>query len=248
MLSRSRVKKIVPMLWIACLVACAAACLAVSSPAGAQSSGAASGAGGASWTEGIQYFRIDPAQPTGLPAGKLEVTEVFSYGCPFCDRFVPTMRALVASLPANVQVDYLPASFATAEDFPMFQRAYFTAQILGVAERTHDAMFAAVWHTGELSIYDPRTNGLKNPLPGIADAARFYQRHAGVPVARFIAASRSFAVDAKVANGDALVRAYRIAGTPSIIVNGKYRVNLEALHGSGELIQLVTWLVKQESR
>jgi protein dithiol oxidoreductase (disulfide-forming) len=200
------------------------------------------------WTEGIQYVRIDPAQPTGLPADRVELTEVFSYGCPYCARFQPAMQALVAGLPPDVQVDYLPAGFAAAEDFPMFERAYFTAQMLGVAARTHAAMFDAVWRTGELSIYDPRTNRLKSPLPGIADAARFYQRHAGVPVARFLAVAHSAAVNTRIEHADALVRAYRIAGTPSIIVNGEYRVNLQALHGNGQLIGLVRWLVTQAKR
>lgn len=200
------------------------------------------------WAEGIEYFDVVPAQPSGAPPGKGEVTEVFSYACPYCARFVPTMHALVGSLPASVQVDYLPADFSSVEDFPMFQRAYFTAQILGVAARTHDAMFDAVWRTGELSIYDPRTNRLKEPLPSIEDAAQFYQHHAGVPVRRFLATAHSLAVDEKIADGNALIRAYRVPGTPCIIVDGKYRVNMEAMRSSGELIELVDWLVKQDSR
>lgn len=227
---------------------CTLLCLVLGAVVPASAQPSSSTPAGGSWTEGIEYFNIVPAQPTGLPAGKVEVTEVFSYGCPYCARFVPTMHALVASLPAQVQVDYLPAGFSPAEDFPMFQRAYFTAQTLGVAARTHDAMFDAVWSTGELAIYDPRTNRLKKPLPGIRDAAQFYQRHAGVPMSKFLAVAHSSAVEQKIANADVLVRAYRIAGTPSIIVNGKYRVNMQAMHSTGELIQLVGWLVEQESR
>jgi protein dithiol oxidoreductase (disulfide-forming) len=231
-------KILVPIGWVVCLLVA----LSTVSTASAQAPAAET------WTEGIQYFRVVPAQSTNPPAGKVEVTEVFSYGCPYCARFVPTMHALVASLPANVQVDYLPAGFSSAEDFPMFQRAYFTAQMLGVAAQTHDAMFDAVWGSGELSIYDPTTNRLKNPLPSIADAAQFYQRHAGVPVPKFLAAARSAAIEEKIANGDALVRAYRVPGTPCIIVDGQYRVNMEAMHSTDELIQLVNWLVKQRSR
>src|SRR5580692_7094109 len=114
------------------------------------------------WSEGVNYFLIVPARPTSLPAGKVEVTEVFSYACPACNIFVPTMHKLKASLPPNAVLDYLPASFNPSEDWPVFQLAYLTAQTLGVADKTHDAMFVAVWQTGELAVIDPATQGIKS--------------------------------------------------------------------------------------
>jgi thiol:disulfide interchange protein DsbA len=81
----------------------------------------------------------------------------------------------------------------------MFQLAYLTAQNLGVADQTHDAMFKAVWQTNELAVIDPATRGIKSRLPTIEDAAKFYKTQAGVPIDKFLAASKSFAVDVKVA-------------------------------------------------
>ena len=199
------------------------------------------------WTEGVQYSRIQPAQLTGLPPGKVEVTEVFSYGCPYCNAFVPTADALKDSLPSNAQMDYLPASFSPAEDFPMFQRAFFTAKALGVAERMHDAMFDAVWKTGDLAVVNLRTHELRHPLPSMADVAAFYQRKTGIPAPKFIATAQSFWVDSQISNCERLLRAYLVEETPCIIVNGKYRVNMQALRSPGELIRLVDWLVVQES-
>ncbi|MGH8255346.1 MAG: thiol:disulfide interchange protein DsbA/DsbL [Steroidobacteraceae bacterium] len=201
------------------------------------------------WTEGVQFSRVQPSQPTGLPAGTVEVTEVFSYACPYCNQFQPTMHALIASLPANVRVNYLPASFSPAEDFPMFQRAYYTALALGVAAKNHDAMFDAVWKSGELAVVNLRTDRLKNPLPSINDVARFYQRRAHIPISRFLATAQSFWVDLQIKNCDRLVKDYQVPGTPCIIVNGKYRVNMDAVgNNPKELIELVNWLVKQESQ
>jgi thiol:disulfide interchange protein DsbA len=134
---------------------------------------------GATWTEGVNYFLVAPARPTSLPAGKVEVTEVFSYACPACNIFQPTMHKLKQSLPANAVLDYLPAAFNTVEDWPMFQLAYCTAQVLGIDQQTHDAMFDAVWKGGDLSIIDPSTKGLKSRMPTIEDAAKFYSQHAG---------------------------------------------------------------------
>ncbi len=91
---------------------------------------------------------------------------------------------------------FLPAAFKADEDWPMFQRAYFAAQSLGIARRTHQAVFDAVWKTGELAIVDPSTNLLKRPLPSIEDAARFSARLTGISPATLLAAARSFGVEA----------------------------------------------------
>jgi len=200
------------------------------------------------WTEGVNYFLVEPARPTSLPRGKVEVTEVFSYACPACNLFQPTMHKLKHSLPPDAVVDYIPAAFNPSEDWPMFQLAYCTAQVLGVAEQTHDAMFEAVWTTGELGVVDPTTNAIKPRLPSIEDAARFYNKRAGVPVEKFLATAKSFAVDVKVRSDEDLVRAYRVDRTPTIIVNGKYRLHVESAGGTEQLIELVKWLVAKESK
>jgi thiol:disulfide interchange protein DsbA len=200
------------------------------------------------WTEGVNYFLVAPARPTSLPAGKVEVTEVFSYACPACNIFQPTMHKLKQSLPANAVVDYLPAAFNTSEDWPMFQLAYCTAQVLGIDQQTHEAMFDAVWKGGDLSVIDPATRNIKSRMPTIEDAAKFYNQHAGVAVDKFVAAAKSFSVDLKVRTTEDLVRAYRVDRTPTIIVNGKYRLFVDSAGGPDQLIELVKYLVAKESK
>src|SRR5271168_3418358 len=191
------------------------------------------------WTEGVNYFLVQPARTPSVPPGKIEVTEAFSYACPACNIFQPTMHKLKQSLPANAVLDYLPAAFNTAEDWPMFQLAYCTAQVLGIDQQTHEAMFDAVWKGGDLSVIDPSTKGLKSRMPTIEDAAKFYNQHAGVPVDKFVATSRSFAVDLKVRTAQDLIMAYRVDRTPTLVVNGKYRLVLESAGGNDQLIDLV---------
>jgi thiol:disulfide interchange protein DsbA len=200
------------------------------------------------WTEGTNYFPVIPAQHTNVPAGKIEVAEIFSYACPYCAQFNPLIQQLRKSLSANAQLVFVPASFNPSEDWPMFQRATCTAQVLGILDKTHDAMFDAVWKTGELAISDPKTHVLKNPLPTIEDAARYYNRISGIAVDQFLAASKSFSVDAAMRRSDALVLAYHIDGTPSLVVNGKYRITGESAGGMQQMIELAKWLVAKESQ
>ena len=199
------------------------------------------------WTEGKNYFRIDTPQRTSVAPGKVEVMEVFSYACPACNAFQPIMQELKKSLPPNAQVVYLPASFVPAEDWPVFQRAYFAADALGVAAKTHDAMFNAVWTTGELAVSDPTTHRIKNPLPSIEDIARFYSRTAGVPADKFLAMAKSFTVDAKMKQADAQIGAVQALSTPTLIVNGKYRLDTNSAGSYDRLVQLVKYLVAKES-
>jgi protein dithiol oxidoreductase (disulfide-forming) len=162
--------------------------------------------------------------------------------------FQPTMQQLKKTLPPNAVVDYLHAAFNTAEDWPMFQLAFITAQALGVEEQTHDAMYDAVWKGGDLSVIDTSTRGLKSHMPTIEDAAKFYNQRAGVPVEKFLATAKSFSVDIKVRTANDLIMAYRVDGTPTIIVNGKYRLGIASAGGTEQLIELVKYLVAKESK
>ena len=198
------------------------------------------------WVEGKNYFLIAQPQPTNLPKGKVLVTEVFSYACPACNQFRPYMQKLVKSLPPNAVLDYIPASFTPAEDWPMFQLAYVTAQTLGIANMTHEAMYDAVWTTGELATTDGNT--LKSHMPTIEDAARFYQKQAGVPAAKFLETAKSFGVDTQVRHDEDLMKAYGIDRTPTLIVNGKYRVTVQEAGGPAQMVDVVNFLVHKESQ
>lgn len=205
------------------------------------------GAAPAHWVEGTNYVVLHQAQPTTVPAGKVEVMEVFSYACPFCNKFQPVVHQLERNLPSNAQMVFLPAAFNSSEDWPMFQQAYLTAESLGIAKRTHQAMYDAVWKTGQLAIVDQSTNQLKRPLPSIEDAARCYSQLTGVSPQTFLAAARSFGVATKMREADAQIMSMEVPGTPCIVVDGKYRINMDSLSSPDDLIPLVKFLIAKAS-
>jgi thiol:disulfide interchange protein DsbA len=208
---------------------------------------AAGPAAAADWVEGQNYEVLRNPQPTSVPAGKVEVTEVFSYACPACNAFYPTVDKLRASLPPDAVLDFVSAAFIPSEDWPMFQRAYYTALLLGLVNpRTHDAMFNAVWKTGELAVADPRTDRLIQPPPSIEDAAKFYAHEAGVDAQKFIAAANSFGVVTRMHEADQYIKDCQVDQTPTIIVNGKYRLTPQTAGGYTQLIELVKYLVAKE--
>jgi thiol:disulfide interchange protein DsbA len=199
------------------------------------------------FNEGTDYIRVHPVQRTTVPAGKVEVLEVFSYACPACNQFQPVIEQLKKQLPANAQMAFLHASFKPEESWPVFQRAYFAAQSLGIAEKTHQAIYDAIWKTGELGIVDPNSGRLKRQQPTINDVAKCYERLTGVKQAAFLAAANSAATDTKMRQADAQIEAMRVPGTPCIVINGKYRVNLDSVRSVDQLVDMVKFLVAQES-
>jgi protein dithiol oxidoreductase (disulfide-forming) len=199
------------------------------------------------WVEGKHYFLVQPTQRTQVPAGKIEVAEAFSYGCPACARFHPIAEQLKSALPANAELVYVPASFNAAESWPLFQRAFLTAQALGVLEKTHSAMLDAVWKTGELAVVDQKSGKLKQPQPTLEQVAAFYQRSGGIPQQKFLDTAKSFSVEGAIKRADAWIRACRVDQTPSFVVNGKYRVHTGSAGGVQQLLDLIDWLVAKES-
>ncbi|MEO8779375.1 MAG: thiol:disulfide interchange protein DsbA/DsbL [Rhodanobacter sp.] len=199
------------------------------------------------WVAGKNYFVIDPAQPTSHP-GKIEVTEVFSWGCPACNAFHSTADQIRKSLPAGAVMNFLPAAFRPDENWVVYQRAFYAAQAMGLADKSYDAMFDATWKTGETATYNLKSAGLKpkEAWPTIDDIAKFYAAKFGVDPKQFVGVANSFAVNTKMKRADELVKAYAIDGTPSMVVNGKYRYGPTTAGGYAQTIELTQWLVAKE--
>jgi thiol:disulfide interchange protein DsbA len=198
------------------------------------------------WVEGKHYFAIKPAQRTNVAAGKVEVAEAFSFACPACYSFNPLAKQLQGTLPANAEFIYQHASFNAAESWPLFQRAYITAVALGIDKKTHDAMFDAIWKSGELAVVDQKSRRLKTPQPTMEQVAKFYERTAGVKAAEFVNASKSMSVEGAIKRTEAWLRGTQIDSTPTLVVNGKYRLTVASAGGVNEMFELVNYLVGRE--
>jgi protein dithiol oxidoreductase (disulfide-forming) len=207
----------------------------------------AAGAADATFVEGKQYRALSPTVPVSTPPGIVEVVEVFSYGCPACNAALPMTQKLKESLPRTAQLVLIPAAFNPSEAWPMFQRAFITAQVMGIAEKNHLAMFNAIWVTGDLPLVDPVTKNLRPKLPTIEDAARFYAKQSGIKEADFVATSKSFAVETRIGRAEQLVRAYQADSTPTFVVNGKYVVEPSRAGSYDAAAAVIRFLVAKES-
>jgi thiol:disulfide interchange protein DsbA len=200
------------------------------------------------WTEGKQYFAIPNPQPTHQP-DKVVVTEVFSFGCPACNQFEPYIAKLRAELPKGAVLEYLPASFIPTEDWPVLQRAYFTAKALGVdTPASHDAMFKAIWGpNGPLATYDPATQRPKamDNMPKIEDIAKFYAKYGAKPD-QYVATANSFAINLQMKRADQQIMAWGVDSTPTLIIDGKWHLTPASAKGAQQALDLTLYLVNKE--
>ncbi|MEO9214574.1 MAG: thiol:disulfide interchange protein DsbA/DsbL [Rhodanobacter sp.] len=182
----------------------------------------------APYTEGKEYVTLPAPQQRYSNVGKVEVVEVFSYGCIHCAHFAPIAEQLRKELPAGVEFKLVPAPF-NAEWLP-YARAYYAAKQLGVVDRTHLQLFK--------DKFDEHY-----PLSSMDELADFYARQ-GVNRAEFMRIATSPEATAMLKTDLTLIQRWQVDGTPSIVVNGKYRVaNVQTPE---EMAAVALWLARRE--
>jgi len=182
---------------------------------------------GATPVEGVDYSLIDtPDQPSGP---KVQVVEVFGFGCIHCWELQPDLSTWLKSLPSDVQFTYLPGPFGGMPDG--FERGFYAAQAMGVQDKSHDGIFKAVWVDKRIATPD--------------DIPKVYADY-GVDPKVFASTMQSFAVSAKIAAGNDQEVRWGIPGTPSIVVDGKYRAGLTLSGGPKGMLHTVDWLIAKQ--
>ena len=160
-----------------------------------------------SFTDGTEYASI--ATPKRLdPKGKVEVVEVFSFGCIHCAHYEPKVEALQKELPKGVTFHRIPAAFNDA--WLPFAQAYYAAKKLGAPDKSTGELFDAKWNQ-------------HMPLNALEEMADWYKQHYGIDSAKFMATAQGPEVKDQILADSKLIQAWGIEGTPTIVVDGKYR-------------------------
>jgi protein dithiol oxidoreductase (disulfide-forming) len=191
------------------------------------------------WVAGKNYLVLSPAQPTDAAPGKVQVIEVFWYGCPHCYALDPFLQSWLQSKPGYVDFVRVPIMWA-----PIYQataRLFYTLQALGKLDELHTQVFDEI-HQRNDPLY---VQGDANAT--LAEQVKFATAH-GISASDYTNAYNSFGVQSQLQKADELDRRYRVDSVPTIVINGKYVTDVGRAGGEQQLIQLINDLTASEKR
>ena len=191
--------------------------LALALPAAAQSD-----------VEGL-YQKLPAPQPTSDP-DRIEVVEVFWYGCPHCNRFQPYLEQWTATLPDHVRFVRMPAVFNDV--WELHARAYYIAQALGILDDVHHLVFAAIHDEGR-------------SLASMDAIRDFFVAH-GVAESDFDKHAKSFSVQSGVQRSQVMQARYGLRGVPALIVNGRFLVSGSTAGSYPRVLEVADALIARE--
>ncbi|NBT28658.1 MAG: thiol:disulfide interchange protein DsbA/DsbL [Gammaproteobacteria bacterium] len=173
----------------------------------------------------VNYFELLVPQPVST-GDKIEVLELFWYGCPHCYSLEPYLVKWLKNKPDFVEFVRLPAVLNRSWAFDA--RVYYTFIALGLVDKLHEPYFD--------SIHKERKR-----MKSVEEVAAWAAEQ-GVDPKAILDTFNSFGVDSMLANANQMSGRYETDGVPTIIVDGKYRTKVSLAGGQNELIDLMNYL------
>jgi thiol:disulfide interchange protein DsbA len=162
-----------------------------------------------------------------------EVKEFFSFLCPHCFKFEPLMANLEQKLPEQVKMKKVHVNFLGKKLGPELTLAYSAAEILKVEDKFSSLVFDHI-HTQDKAIN------------GRTDVLELFEK-AGVDQQEAENALASFPVSGLASQMKRDTETFNIRGVPTLIVNGKYKVNTGSIRSNEEFVALVTFLTQKKN-
>jgi thiol:disulfide interchange protein DsbA len=182
------------------------------------------------YKEGDYYSTLTSAQGGSSAAGKIEVAEVFWYGCGHCYNLEPVISDWEKRLPADVSLVRIPVMWNPTNE--IHARVFYTAEALGKRAQISPAMFKAIHIDNKPMSEEPAIQKLFEEF--------------GVSAETFNKTFRSFAVESQLRRAKDLTTKYRVKGVPLLVVNGKYLTDGPQIKSHDDLLAVAEELVQRE--
>jgi len=182
---------------------------------------------------GSEYLVLDKRVPVDAPAGKVEVVEFFSYNCPHCNDFEPSLEAWAKTAPKDVVLRRIPVPFV-GNDVEAKQRLFYALEALGKVDEFQPKVFNAI-HKQRQNV-----NGDANIIAWVAAN--------GIDGTKFKEVFTSFGVASKAKRASQMTDAYKVAGVPAMAVAGRWYVDGETAGNMTNVLQVVNFLVGEAKK
>jgi len=175
-----------------------------------------------------EYSQTAQVIPTDNPA-KIEVTELFWYGCPHCYAMEPELSAWVKKLPADVYFKRIPG--LPRPDWAPMAKAFYAMEALGITEKLHTKLFDAI-HKDKVLRPDDE-----------AGAIDWITKQSGLDRKKVDEAFKSFSLNTKLNHAMQVFRASGATGVPTLIIDGKYITSSTMAGGNTEALKTADYLI-----
>jgi len=172
---------------------------------------------------GTNFDKTAQAIPTDNK-NKIEVMELFWYGCIHCYQMDPLLNEWVKKLPKDVYFKRVPA-IPRPEWAPM-ARAFYAMETLGVSEKLHTPIFDAVHKEKTLNPADEKA------------ILEWVTLKSGLDRKKVEEAFNSFSMNASLNRAAQMFRAAGATGVPSLVIDGKYITSSTMAGGNNEALKL----------
>lgn len=190
------------------------------------------------WTAGINYTQLPSPQPTTVKPGKVEVLEVFWYGCSHCYALDPTLEEWKKTKPAYVEFVRIPVMWGLPHK--QHARLYYTLMALNRLD-LHSKVFDSIHKDHNLMMAQTDEEARAQQLA--------FCKANGISEADFNKAYDSPEVQANVDRAQDATYRYGVSGVPVIFVNGKYSTDV-TMAGSDDkkLVAIINDLAASEKK
>lgn len=177
---------------------------------------------------GKDFDKTLQAIPTDTP-NKIEVTEVFWYGCIHCYHMDPILNAWVKKLPADVTFKRVPGLPQPA--WAPMAKAFYAMEDLKLSDKLHTALFDAINKDKTLNPSDE------------AAAIDWMTKKSGLDKSKVEASFKSFSMNNKLNQAAQVFRASGATGVPSFIINGQFITSSTMAGGNEQALKTAEYII-----
>ena len=161
---------------------------------------------------------------------KIEVVELFWYGCIHCFNMDPYLDKWADNLPKDVTFKRIPA--IPRKDWIESAKAYYALETLGVVNKLHEKLFDAIHKEKSLKHNDTRALIKWITVNGKLDKKDVES------------AFNSFSMKAKLSRSYKIFKSAGATGVPTMIIDGKYFTSSTMAGGEQNAIDIMNFIIK----
>ena len=179
--------------------------------------------------QGKEYSLLTKSIDEGK-SGNINIRIFFWYGCPHCYQLEKLIDKWQKTLPEKVVLIRVPVIFG--QPWQAHARLYYTLTEMQLADKTRDVLFVGA-QKESVDLTTPES------------AFEYLNKQYEIDQIKFMKLYQSFQTNFRIKTAAEQTRNAQLRGVPSLVIDGRYRVNIEKLSDLNEALSVTDFLIKK---